>query len=75
MVLEFLKNYYGVDNIRIRKFVVCFVFELEDSDIVSKCSFFIYFSVIGLSLIDVSMCLIFYVVIVVVVIVLYVYFI
>lgn len=35
-MLEFLKNYYGVDNIRIKKLLVIFLFGLDDVDIVSK---------------------------------------
>lgn len=75
VVLEFLKNHYGVDNIRIRKPAARSAPELEDTDIVSKRSFFTHFSVIGLSSIDASMCLILYAAIAVAVIALYVYFI
>lgn len=75
VVLEFLKNHYGVDNIRIKKPPARYAPELEDTDIVSKRHFISHFSVIGLSSIDASMCLILYSAIAVAVIALYVYFI
>jgi len=75
VVLEFLKNHYGVDNIRIKKPPARYSPELEDTDIVSKRHFVTHFGVIGLSSIDTSMCLILYSAIALAVIALYVYFI
>ncbi|XP_067056320.1 sulfhydryl oxidase 1-like [Acropora muricata] len=75
VVLEFLKNHYGVDNIRIKKPSAHSSPELEDTDIVRKRSFMNNFSMIGLSSIDASMCLILYAAIALAVIALYVYFI
>jgi len=75
VVLEFLKNHYGVDNIRIKKPSAHSNPELEDTDIVRKRSFMNNFSMIGLTSIDASMCLILYAAIALAVIALYVYFI
>lgn len=75
VVLEFLKNHYGVDNIRIKKPSAHHAPELEDTDTVSKRHFVTHLSVIGLSSIDTSMCLILYSAIALAVIALYVYFI
>ena len=75
VVLEFLKNHYGVDNIRIKKPPARSSPELEDTDIVSKRHFISHLSAIGLSSIDASMCLILYSAIALAVIALYVYFI
>lgn len=75
VVLEFLKNHYGVDNIRIKKPSAHSNPELEDTDIVRRRSFMNNFSMIGLTSIDASMCLILYAAIALAVIALYVYFI
>ena len=78
VVLEFLKNHYGVDNIRIKRSPARSAPELEDTDLVSKQSkrhFVTHLNVIGLSSIDASMCLILYSAIAMAVIALYVYFI
>lgn len=78
VVLEFLKNHYGVDNIRIKKPPARSAPELEDTDIVSKHSkrhSVSHLSIIGLSSIDASMCLILYSAIAFAVIALYIYFI
>lgn len=78
VVLEFLKNHYGVDNIRIKKPPARSAPELEDTDIVSKHSkrlFITHLSMIGLSSVDASMCLVLYSAIAMAVIALYIYFI
>lgn len=78
VVLEFLKNHYGVDNIRIKKPPATSSPGLEDADIVSKHSkrhFVTHLTMIGLNSLDASMCLILYSAIALAVIALYVYFI
>lgn len=78
VVLEFLKNHYGVDNIRIKKPSATSSPGLDDADIVSKQikrHFVTHLTMIGLNSLDASMCLILYSAIALAVIALYVYFI
>lgn len=78
VVLEFLKNHYGVDNIRIKKPSATSSPGLDDADIVSKQTkrhFVTHLTMIGLNSLDASMCLILYSAIALAVIALYVYFI
>ena len=78
VLLQFLKNHYGVDNIRIKAPDLSFPPELEDVDLVRKSSkhpVFIKVLGVGMNTIDTSMCLVLYSAIAVAFIGLYIYFI
>ena len=77
VTIQFLKNHYGVDNIRIKERDSSFPPELEDSDTVRKSARPIIVNVfgIGMNSIDTSMCLVLYTAIAILFIGLYIYFI